>query len=38
MTLKSDAKYEEELICCFNYDRICWDFDPSNQKTKKFAL
>ena len=38
MTLKSDAKFEEKLICCFKNDRIWWNFDPSNQKSQKFEL
>ena len=38
MILKSDAKYEEKLICCFKYDKNLVNFDPSTQKSKKFAL
>ena len=29
MTLKSDAKFEEKLICCFKIDKNVMDFDMS---------
>ena len=38
MTLKIDAKFEEKLICCFKTDKNLVNFDPSNQKSQKFAL
>ena len=38
MTLKSDAKFEEKLICCFKNDNSLVSFDPSTQKSKIFAL
>ena len=38
MTLKINAKFEEKLICCFkNYINLV-NFDPSIQKSQKFAL
>ena len=38
MTLKSDAKFEEKLICCSKNDKNLVKFDPSTQKSQKFAL
>ena len=39
MTAKNDAKFEEELTCHFKIDmRNLMNFDPSTQKSKKFAL
>ena len=39
MTTKNDAKFEEELTCHFKIDmRNLMNFDPSTQKSKKFAL
>ena len=38
MILKSDAKFEEKPICCFKNDKNLVNFDPSTQKSKKFAL
>ena len=38
MTLKSDAKFEEKLTSCFKNDKNLVNFDPSTQKSKKFAL
>ena len=39
MTLKDDAKFEEELTCHFKTDmRNLMNFDSSTQKSKKFAL
>ena len=35
---KSDAKFEEKLICCFKNDKNLVNFDPSTQKSHKFAL
>ena len=31
MTLKSDVKSEEKLICCFKYDKNLVNFDLSTQ-------
>ena len=37
--MKNDAKIEEELTCWFKIDlRNLTNFDPSNQKSQKFAL
>ena len=33
MTLKSDAKFEEKLICCFKNDKNVVNFDPSSQRS-----
>ena len=38
MTLKSDAKFEENLIFCFKNDKNLVNFDPSTQKSQKSAL
>ena len=38
MTLKSDAKFEEKLICCFKNDKNLVNFDPSPRKSPKFAF
>ena len=39
MTMKNDAKFEEEFICQFKIDiRNLINFDLSIQKSKKFAL
>ena len=39
ITMKNDAKFEEELTCCFKIDmENVADFDPSFRKSKKFAL
>ena len=39
MRMKNDARFEEELTCQFKIDiRNLINFEPSNQKTKKFAL
>ena len=39
MTMKNDAKFEEELTCQFKIDmRNLTNFDPSTQKSQKFAL
>ena len=32
--LKSDAKFEEKLYCCFKNDKNLVNFDPSNQVSK----
>ena len=38
-TIKNDAKIEEELTCQFKIDmRNLTNFDPSTQKSQKFAL
>ena len=39
MTMKNDARFEEELTCQFNIDmRNLTNFDPSTRKTKKIIL
>ena len=39
MTMKNNAKIEEELTCHFKIDvRDLTNFDPSTQKSPKFAL
>ena len=39
MTMKNDAKLEEELTCCFKTDiRTFMNFDPSTRKSQTFAL
>ena len=39
LTMKNDAKIEEELTCQFKIDmRNLTNFDPSTQKSQKFAL
>ena len=39
MTIKNDAKFEEELTCHFKIDmRNLTNFDPSNWKSQKFSL
>ena len=39
MTMKNNAKIEEELTCCFKTDmRNLTNFDASTQKSQKFAL
>ena len=38
MALKSDAKIEEKLTCCFKNDKNFMNFDVNTQKSKKFAL
>ena len=39
MTLKNNAKFEEELACHFKIDmRNLANFDSSTQKSKRFAL
>ena len=39
MTMKKDGKFEEELTCQFKIDmRNLRNFDPSTQKSQKFAL
>ena len=39
ITMKNDAKFEEELICQFKIDmRNLTNFDPSTPKSQKFAL
>ena len=39
MTMKNDAKIEEELTCQFKIDiRNLANFDPSTQKSQKLAL
>ena len=31
-------KFEGKLICCFKNDKNLVNFDPSTQKSQKFAL
>ena len=39
MTMKNDVKFEKELTCQFKIDRRnLTKFDPSTQKSQKFAL
>ena len=39
MTMKNDAKFEEELTCHFKIEmRNLMNFDPTTQKSKTFAL
>ena len=39
MTLKSDAKFKEKLICGFKYDmRNLVNFHPTTQKSENFTL
>ena len=39
MTMKNDAKFEEELTCHLKIDtRNLTNFDSNTQKSKKFAL
>ena len=39
MTMKNDAKFEEESTCQFKIDmRNLTNFDPSTQKSQKFVL
>ena len=39
MTMKNDAKFETELTCHLKIDmRNLINFDPSTQKSQKFAL
>ena len=39
MTVKNNAKFEEELTCQFKTDmRNLSNFDPSTRKFQKFAL
>ena len=34
MTLKSDAKFEKQLICCFKNDNYLVNFDRSTQNSQ----
>ena len=39
MAMKNDAKFEIELTCHFKIDKCnLTNFDPSTQKSQKFAL
>ena len=39
ITMKNDAKFDEELTCRFKIDmRNLIKFDPSTQKCQEFAL
>ena len=37
MTLKSDAKFEEKLICCFKNDKDLVNFNSITQKVSKMC-
>ena len=36
MTLKSDAKFEEKLICCFKNDKSLVNFDLGTWNSQNF--
>ena len=39
MTMKNDAKFEEELTCSFTIDyRNLTNFDPSTGKSQEFSI
>ena len=38
MTMKSDAKFEKKLICCFENDKNLVNFDQITQQSQKLAL
>ena len=38
MSLKSDTKFEEKLICCFKNDKDLVNSDPSTRKSQTFSL
>ena len=38
ITLKNDAKFGEKPIFCFKSDKNLANFDPSTQKSQKYAL
>ena len=39
MTMKNNARFKDELTCRFKIDRRnSKNFDPSTQKSQKFAL
>ena len=39
MTMKNDAKFEEEVTCHFKIDmRNLMNFDPSTSKSQKFSF
>ena len=38
MTLKSDAKFKEKLICCGKNDKNLLNFHLSTPKSQKFTL
>ena len=39
MTMKNDAKIEEEVTFCFKIDmRNLTNFDPSSRKSQKFTM
>ena len=39
VTMKNDAKFEEELTCHLNIDKMnLTNFDLNTQKSKKFAI
>ena len=39
MTMKNDAKFEEELICGFKIDMInLTNFNPSTRKPQRFSF
>ena len=38
MTLNTDVKFEEKLICCFKSDKNLVKFDLSTPKSPKLAI
>ena len=38
MTLNINAKFDEQLICCFKNDKNLVKFDPSTWKSPKLTL
>ena len=38
MTLKSDTKFEEEMICCFKNDKSLVNFDLSTRNSQNFRF
>ena len=38
MTMKSYAKFEKNLICCFKHDKNLVSFDQNTQQSQKLAL
>ena len=38
MTLKINAKFDEQLICCFKNDKNLVKFDPSTRKSPRLTL
>ena len=38
MTLKSDEKFEEKMICCFKNDKILVNIDLSTPNSQNFRF